>query len=121
MIDLFRSIARVVIQDNDAKLKLAFTFKNQVPVRFFIFKIEIIGELKTLPDFKLPPLGGEAIMGNEAIQEMMRTRTLLKPQANPDLCTACGTCVDQCPVSALSMNEEIPEVVPVASHDQDVL
>ena len=73
-------------------------------------KIEIIGELKTLPDFKLPPLGGEAIIENVAIQEMMHSRTLLTPQANPDLCTACGTCVDQCPVSALSMNEDIPEV-----------
>jgi len=73
-------------------------------------KIEIIGELKTLPDFKLPPLGGEVIMENEAIQEMMHSRTLLTPQANPDLCTACETCVDQCPVSALSMNEDIPEV-----------
>ncbi len=73
-------------------------------------KIEIIGELKTLPDFKLPPLGGEAIMENEVIQEMMHSRTLVTPQANPDLCTACGTCVDQCPVSALSMNEDIPEV-----------
>jgi len=73
-------------------------------------KIEIIGELKALPDFKLPPLGGEAIMENQAIQEMMHSRTLLAPQANPDLCTACGTCIDQCPVSALSMNEDLPEV-----------
>jgi uncharacterized protein (DUF362 family)/NAD-dependent dihydropyrimidine dehydrogenase PreA subunit len=73
-------------------------------------KIEIIGELKTLPDFKLPPLGGEAIMENEAVQEMIRSKTLVKPQANPDLCTACGTCIDQCPVSALSMNEDLPQV-----------
>ncbi len=73
-------------------------------------KIEIIGELKTLPDFKLPPLGGEAIMENAAIQELMHDRSILTPKADPDLCTACGTCVDQCPVSALSMNEEIPEV-----------
>ena len=73
-------------------------------------KIKIIGELKTLPDFKLPPLGGEAIMGNETIQELMHSRALLTPQADPDLCTACGTCIDQCPVSALSMNEDIPEV-----------
>lgn len=73
-------------------------------------KIEIIGELNTLPDFKLPPLGGEAIMENEAVQEMIRSKTLVKPQANPDLCTACGTCIDQCPVSALSMNEDLPQV-----------
>ncbi len=71
-------------------------------------KIEIIGELKTLPDFKLPPMGGEVILGNSAIQELIHSRTLLQPQADPDLCTACGTCVDQCPVSALSMDGDIP-------------
>jgi uncharacterized protein (DUF362 family)/NAD-dependent dihydropyrimidine dehydrogenase PreA subunit len=53
-------------------------------------KIDIIGELKQLPDFKLPPL--------------------LRPKADPDACTACGTCVDQCPVSALSMDEDLPRV-----------
>jgi uncharacterized protein (DUF362 family)/Pyruvate/2-oxoacid:ferredoxin oxidoreductase delta subunit len=73
--------------------------------------IEVIGELKPLEDFRLPPLGGEAIFQNEAMQERLRERTLLRPQADPGLCTACGTCIDQCPVSALSMGEEnIPEV-----------
>ncbi|MDA8407336.1 MAG: 4Fe-4S binding protein, partial [Deltaproteobacteria bacterium] len=33
-----------------------------------------------------------------------------RPQADPDLCTGCGTCVEQCPVSALSMGDQIPEV-----------
>jgi len=75
-------------------------------------KIEIVGELKLLPDFKLPPLGGEAILGNEAIQEMIRGRIRLRPQADPDLCTACGTCVDQCPVSALSMSDNLLQVQP---------
>jgi len=73
-------------------------------------KIEIIGELKILPQFKLPPLGGEIISENKAIQQMMDSRTLLLPQADPELCTACGTCVDQCPVSALSMNGDTPLV-----------
>jgi uncharacterized protein (DUF362 family)/NAD-dependent dihydropyrimidine dehydrogenase PreA subunit len=73
-------------------------------------KVEIIGELKTLPDFKLPPLGGEATSENKAIQEILHSRTLLVPQVDPELCTACGTCVDQCPVSALSMNGDIPLV-----------
>jgi ferredoxin len=72
--------------------------------------IEIIGELKQLPDFKLPPLGGEASLQNKAMREFMHARTLLKPQADPELCTGCGTCVDQCPVSALSMGEHVPEV-----------
>ncbi len=73
-------------------------------------KIEVLGELKQLPDFKLPPLGGEAIMNNETIQTMLLDRTLLRPQIDPELCTACGTCIDQCPVSALSMDEDIPLV-----------
>jgi uncharacterized protein (DUF362 family)/Pyruvate/2-oxoacid:ferredoxin oxidoreductase delta subunit len=72
--------------------------------------IEVIGELKPLPDFKLPPLGGEAILRNEAMQMMIHTRTLLRPQADPDKCTSCGTCIDHCPVSALSMVGNLPRV-----------
>jgi len=72
--------------------------------------IEVIGELKRLPDFKLPPLGGEATIRNEAIQTMLHNRTLLRPLADPGKCTGCGTCVDHCPMSALSMIEDIPRV-----------
>ncbi|MGC9965381.1 MAG: DUF362 domain-containing protein [Syntrophobacteraceae bacterium] len=79
---------------------------------FDIKGIEIIGELKRIPDFKLPPLGGEANIDNEAIQTMIHSRTVLRPQADPDLCTGCGTCVGQCPASALSMGEYVPEVNP---------
>jgi uncharacterized protein (DUF362 family)/Pyruvate/2-oxoacid:ferredoxin oxidoreductase delta subunit len=74
--------------------------------------IEIIGELKRIADFKLPLLGGEAITQNKPIQELMHNRTLVRPQANPDWCTGCGTCVDQCPVSALSMCDQVPQVDP---------
>ena len=73
-------------------------------------RIEIIGELRQLPDFKLPPLGGEATLRNEAMQAGLHRRTLLRPQADPKLCTSCGICIDQCPVSALSMNDHIPQV-----------
>ncbi len=73
-------------------------------------KIEVIGNLMPLPDFKIPPLGGEAIMNNEAVQSMLHDRTLLRPHVDSELCTACGTCIEQCPVSALFMNENIPKV-----------
>ena len=73
-------------------------------------QIEVIGELKKLPGFKLPPLGGEAILQNETIQSMLCQKALLRPQADPELCSGCGTCVDQCPVSALSMNGDLPQV-----------
>jgi len=72
--------------------------------------IEIIGELKLLQGFKLPPSGGEALLNNEAMQQMMHDRSVLRPQADRELCTACGTCVDQCPVDALTMIDELPEV-----------
>jgi uncharacterized protein (DUF362 family)/Pyruvate/2-oxoacid:ferredoxin oxidoreductase delta subunit len=68
--------------------------------------IEIIGELKRLSGFKLPPLGGEAIQGNEAIQTFIHSRTVLKPDIDRNLCTGCATCVDHCAASALSMGAE---------------
>jgi uncharacterized protein (DUF362 family)/Pyruvate/2-oxoacid:ferredoxin oxidoreductase delta subunit len=72
--------------------------------------IEIVGELKRVPDFKLPPLGGEAIFHNEALQSMIHKRAALRPQADGEKCTGCGTCADHCPVSALSLIENIPQV-----------
>ena len=72
--------------------------------------VQIDGEMQILSDFKLPPLGGEAIAGNPAIQEFMESRVEVRPQADPELCTACGACIDHCPVSALTMNEELPIV-----------
>jgi NAD-dependent dihydropyrimidine dehydrogenase PreA subunit len=72
--------------------------------------IEVIGELAAIPGFKLPPLGGEAIAGSEAVREFMHSRTLLRPKADPEKCTACGTCVEQCSVSALSMEDDLPVV-----------
>jgi uncharacterized protein (DUF362 family)/Pyruvate/2-oxoacid:ferredoxin oxidoreductase delta subunit len=72
--------------------------------------VELIGELRRLPDFRLPPLGGEVILQNETVQTFLQSRTILRPQVDPKLCTECGTCIDQCPVSALSMNGHFPQV-----------
>jgi uncharacterized protein (DUF362 family)/Pyruvate/2-oxoacid:ferredoxin oxidoreductase delta subunit len=73
-------------------------------------KIDITGEFEKIADFKLPPLGGEAIAGNTSIQELLCSRSLLKPQVDRDECTGCGTCVEQCPVAALAMEENLPSV-----------
>jgi uncharacterized protein (DUF362 family)/Pyruvate/2-oxoacid:ferredoxin oxidoreductase delta subunit len=72
--------------------------------------IEVIGELKPIPDFQLPPLSGERDFNNKNIQEVLRSRAILRPSADPELCTGCGTCVEQCPVSALSMSNGLPRV-----------
>ncbi|MCJ7774527.1 MAG: DUF362 domain-containing protein, partial [Desulfobacterales bacterium] len=79
---------------------------------FDMKSIEIIGELKTIPDFKLPPARGEGILQNTAIQEILLSRTLMRPKADPELCISCEDCVEQCPVSALSMIDDLPEVDP---------
>ncbi len=72
--------------------------------------IEVIGELNPIPGFKLPPLGGEAIIDNPAMQQLIESRVVLRPKADPELCTGCGTCVEHCPVLALTMVEAIPIV-----------
>lgn len=73
-------------------------------------KNEMVGELKVIPGFKLPPLGGEAIIGNEGMQAILHKKSIALPSADKELCTACGTCVEQCPVSALTMEGNIPVV-----------
>jgi uncharacterized protein (DUF362 family)/NAD-dependent dihydropyrimidine dehydrogenase PreA subunit len=72
--------------------------------------IQIDGEMRILPEFKLPPLGGEAIACNEAVQAFIKTKTRVRPRADPELCTACGACADQCPVSAITMEDDFPMV-----------
>jgi uncharacterized protein (DUF362 family)/Pyruvate/2-oxoacid:ferredoxin oxidoreductase delta subunit len=72
--------------------------------------IQIDGTMPVLANFKLPPLGGEAIVGNREIQQLINARAHVKPQADPELCTACGACIEHCPVEALTMKEAIPVV-----------
>lgn len=78
--------------------------------QFDLSLIDVIGDLKTIPDFKLPPLGGEGMMQNDHIQALMSQRISLRPRADAGLCTACGNCVEHCPVSALSMEGAVPVV-----------
>ena len=73
-------------------------------------KVELDGEMLVLPDFKLPPIGGEIIASNTAIRDIMQAKMRLLPKADPVLCTSCEACIEQCPVSALYMTEDIPEV-----------
>ncbi|HVP79941.1 MAG TPA: 4Fe-4S binding protein, partial [Thermodesulfobacteriota bacterium] len=72
--------------------------------------IEVIGELKLLSDFKLPLLSGKRDFHNKNIQEVLRSRVILRPQVDHELCTGCGPCVEQCPVSALSTSGQLPQV-----------
>lgn len=75
---------------------------------FDLDSIDIEGTLEIISDYAIPPLGGEALIDDELIQEVIHSKTILHPQADPDLCTLCGTCVEQCPVSALEMTDSVP-------------
>ncbi len=74
--------------------------------------IDIEGSLQRVPDFKLPPLISGDRPDSEAIRNMLHSKAILRPKADPDQCTACGTCVEQCPVGALTLNGALPEVDP---------
>ena len=72
--------------------------------------IELIGELKRLPDFRFPPLGGEWNLDNVPIQTAFLSHSSRRPHTDPELCTGCGTCIGQCPVTALTMSDHLPQV-----------
>ena len=95
---------------NPAKLRFLQKAKEAGLGDYDLSTINIIGEMKQLKNFKLPPLGGEAIFNNETMQTAFHNKTLLRPEANPDRCTRCGLCIEQCPVSALSMGTQLPQV-----------
>jgi uncharacterized protein (DUF362 family)/Pyruvate/2-oxoacid:ferredoxin oxidoreductase delta subunit len=106
------SVIATMMGCDPGKLRFLQKAKEAGLGNYDLSTIEIIGELKRLPDFKLPPLGGEAIFRNETMQSMIHERAALRPQANPEKCTSCGTCVDHCPVLALSMVNDLPHVNP---------
>jgi uncharacterized protein (DUF362 family)/ferredoxin len=78
--------------------------------------VEVQGAAQPIPDFKVPPLGGEALEGNTAMQNLLCSRAAQRPVADPERCTGCGTCVAQCPASALTLVESgqgaVPQVDP---------
>jgi uncharacterized protein (DUF362 family)/Pyruvate/2-oxoacid:ferredoxin oxidoreductase delta subunit len=76
--------------------------------------LSVVGELRRIPGFKVPPLGGEAIAGNPALQAVLEQRSAVRPHADPARCTGCGTCVEQCPVAALTLVDAVPQVDPAA-------
>ncbi len=72
--------------------------------------IEILGDLAPIPDFKVPPIVGKTAEVIALQGEFFSSRIHLRPKTDKDLCTACGTCIDQCPVTALSMKNDLPVV-----------
>ncbi|MCX8021251.1 MAG: DUF362 domain-containing protein [Syntrophorhabdaceae bacterium] len=72
-------------------------------------KIDIIGDLVPIPNFKLPPISGEFHLKNKTMEEFIDRRTKQRPKVDEELCTGCGVCIEQCPVSAISIKGDFPQ------------
>lgn len=97
-----------------SRLKFLRTAKERGLGDYDMDAITIDGEMTVILDFVVPPLGGEAIAGNQAIQEFMDSKVRVRPKADHALCTSCGSCIDHCPAGALSLNADD---LPVADMD----
>ncbi|MBW1769365.1 MAG: DUF362 domain-containing protein [Deltaproteobacteria bacterium] len=77
--------------------------------------IEISGYFSPISGFKLPPSAEERKRnGPRHPGGGLERHTRMRPKAEDTLCTGCGTCVEECPVSALSMVDGLPVVDPDA-------
>ncbi len=71
---------------------------------------EILGELKTIPGFKLPPVRLEGVPYVGGTEDLFESRIRLRPKVDAQSCTGCGACIDHCAARALSMGDRIPVV-----------
>jgi len=66
------------------------------PIEEFIahnFLLPDVSKLERLPDF---------------VKNNLKRLIWIRPQANPEVCTACNLCVESCPVEAMSMVRDVP-------------
>ena len=68
-------------------------------------EIEVVGlqpEEVLIPDFLLPPRGDIVSRLPKPLYRMLRNHLVKRPTFLRDRCSACGACVDICPVQAIS-------------------
>lgn len=65
-------------------------------------RINIDGELKVIPGFKLPQTDQYA---QTSVITTMNSITAVRPLVDKELCSLCGTCIEHCPNGALTMDE----------------
>ena len=76
--------------------------------------IAIDGELIVIPDYKMPVTYTSGNSRAEAYAElgrlypgdMMKTRTTIRPEHHPEVCSNCGDCEVNCPADALRLEPE---------------
>ncbi len=73
-------------------------------------RIEIKGELKPIKGFRLPPKVQRTPSTSKSLLEFFQSRTNMRPATDKNLCTAREECVTVCPLDALSMIDDYPDV-----------
>ncbi len=81
--------------------------------RFDEADITIDGELVPIPDFRMPVTFAGADRDEVRSQlkglypgQMMQTRTTIKPEHHPEMCSNCGDCEVNCPAEAIRLEPE---------------
>jgi uncharacterized protein (DUF362 family)/Pyruvate/2-oxoacid:ferredoxin oxidoreductase delta subunit len=72
--------------------------------------LEIEGALKPIPGFKLPPAARDIARKKTGDSFFFTSSIRLRPRVDRNRCQACERCIEQCPVSALSMADGFPQV-----------
>lgn len=99
------TIARMMGRD-PAELRFLQIARERGHGDFEASAIEIIGEMTTVPDFKLPPKLVDGEPAPKGVADFLYARTLVRPKVDQDTCTACETCVEVCPAGALYMADD---------------
>lgn len=73
---------------------------------------EIEGALKQVPHFKLPPAARNISQKKTGDSYLFTSSVRLRPRIDRSRCIVCERCIEQCPVSALSMVDGFPAVDP---------
>ena len=122
-----RNVGKILAADNGVAVDAVIAsmmgvLPEQVPLLVFATEkglgshdlkdIEITGAADPVPNFKLPPMAAFTAPTSEDSLSFFASRSSLRPAADAALCTGCETCVDQCPVCALSMVDNLPVVDP---------
>jgi uncharacterized protein (DUF362 family)/NAD-dependent dihydropyrimidine dehydrogenase PreA subunit len=75
-----------------------------------VSKLDIVGELKALKDFRMPSTFFCQIAGKFANNRLLRPLIEHKPVILTDKCKGCRVCVESCPVGAISVVGKAPVI-----------